>query len=156
VDSKANKIKVLYVDDEGDNLTAFKAAFRREFEIFTAISGNEALKIVVKEIPEVIVTDQRMPNMSGIEFLQEVIKINSSSMRLLLTGFADISAVIDAINKGQVYRYLTKPWNHDEVKQAINDSYELYSLRKQNASLLEELEIVNNQLEFLLRQKLLS
>lgn len=156
MDSKANKIKVLYVDDEGDNLTAFKAAFRREFEIFTAISGNEALKIVVKEIPEVIVTDQRMPNMSGIEFLQEVIKINSSSMRLLLTGFADISAVIDAINKGQVYRYLTKPWNHDEVKQAINDSYELYSLRKQNASLLEELEIVNNQLEFLLRQKLLS
>jgi ActR/RegA family two-component response regulator len=77
-------------------------------------------------------------------------------MRLLLTGYADISAVIDAINKGQVYRYLTKPWNPDEVRQAIKDSFEIYSLRKQNAKLLKELEIANNQLEFLLRQKLLS
>jgi response regulator RpfG family c-di-GMP phosphodiesterase len=97
-----------------------------------------------------------MPHMTGIEFLQEVIKVNSTSMRLLLTGYADISAVIDAINKGQVYRYLTKPWNPDEVRQAIKDSFEIYSLRKQNAKLLKELEIANNQLEFLLRQKLLS
>jgi len=156
VDGKVDKIKVLYVDDEENNLVAFKAAFRREFEIFTAIGGKEALEIVLKEVPEVIITDQRMPHMTGIEFLQEVIKVNSTSMRLLLTGYADISAVIDTINKGQVYRYLTKPWNPDEVRQAIKDSFEIYSLRKQNSKLLKELEIANNQLEFLLRQKLLS
>jgi response regulator RpfG family c-di-GMP phosphodiesterase len=156
VDGKVDKIKVLYVDDEENNLIAFKAVFRRDYQVFTAIGGAEGLEIVLKETPEVIITDQRMPLMTGIEFLQEVIKVNSSSMRLLLTGYADISAVIDAINKGQVYRYLTKPWNIDEVRQAIDSSHELYRLRKQNAKLLEELEIANNQLEFLLRQKLLS
>ncbi len=156
MDGKVDKIKVLYVDDEENNLIAFKAVFRRDYQVFTAIGGAEGLEIVLKETPEVIITDQRMPLMTGIEFLQEVIKVNSSSMRLLLTGYADISAVIDAINKGQVYRYLTKPWNIDEVRQAIDSSHELYRLRKQNAKLLEELEIANNQLEFLLRQKLLS
>jgi response regulator RpfG family c-di-GMP phosphodiesterase len=154
--SREEKIKVLYVDDEQNNLIAFKATFRRTFKVFTALSGEEGLSIVKSEFPEIIITDQRMPNMTGIEFLMHVQEENNASMRILLTGYSDIKAVIDAINKGQVYRYLSKPWNEDEIRTTIESAYEVYRLRKQNAELLNELERVNNQLEFLLRQRLLS
>ncbi len=151
-----SKPKVLYVDDEVHNLTAFRANFRRDFEIFTAESGEEGLRILTAEWPEVVVTDQRMPQMTGIEFLMKVQAITNAPIRLLLTGYSDINAVIDAINKGQVYRYLTKPWNDDELRNAVLSAHELFELRKHNAELLKALERANDQLEFLLRQKLLS
>lgn len=151
-----NRISILYVDDEENNLRSFRAAFRREYKVHTAISGAEGLKILEDTPIEIIITDQRMPEMSGIEFLTEVLDRNMEPMRMLLTGYSDINAVIDSINKGQVYRYLTKPWNEDELKQAIESAYEVYALRKENKELLKKLEIANDQLEFLLRQRLLS
>jgi len=95
-------INVLYVDDEQNNLLSFKAAFRREFNVHTAISGHEALEIVKNEDIDIIITDQRMPNMTGVEFLQNVIPIAPNPIRILLTGYSDINAVVDAINKGEV------------------------------------------------------
>jgi response regulator RpfG family c-di-GMP phosphodiesterase len=153
---KVGDIKVLYVDDEADNLRTFRATFRREFQVLIASSGAEGLKIFDQEAPQIIITDQRMPEMTGIEFLVELQKKNSAPMRMLLTGYSDINAVIDSVNKGQVYRYLTKPWNTDDLRQAILSAFEVYELRRQNAHLLWELERANEQLEFLLRQKLLS
>lgn len=150
------QIKVLYVDDEENNLFSFKAAFRREFEIFTAISGQAGLELLDQEDIHIIVTDQRMPGMTGVEFLQHVLKKNPDPIRILLTGFADINAVIDAINKGEVYRYLTKPWDADSVRNSIKQAYEVFTLRKENERLVNELKKVNEQLEFVLRQKLLS
>lgn len=97
-----------------------------------------------------------MPNMTGIEFLVEVQKINPEPIRMLITGYTDINAVIDAINRGQVYRYLTKPWHYDDFKATILSAYEVFKLRRENKELLDKLERANNQLEFLLRQKLLS
>ena len=150
------KINVLYVDDEVNNLTGFKATFRRDFKISTAESGEEALEILEKEKIHIIITDQRMPKMTGIELLEKVLVKYPDPIRILLTGYADIQAVIDAINKGQVYKYVTKPWDEQELRLTIKNAYEVYYLREENKKLTESLIKVNEQLEFLLRQKLLS
>ena len=149
-------INVLYVDDEQTNLFSFKASFRRDFKVFTAISGQEGLDIVEKENIHVIVSDQRMPGMTGIEMLQKIKETNPEPIRILLTGYADINAVIDAINKGEVYRYVTKPWNTTELKTIISSANEIFELRKQNKELTEELIKANEKLEFLLRQNMIS
>lgn len=150
------KITVLYVDDEVHNLHSFRATFRRTFNVFTAESGAEGLEIFSRENIEIIITDQRMPNMTGIEMLVEVKKINPEPMRILITGYSDINAVIDSINKGQVYRYLNKPWQEEELQNTIESAYEVFSLRRENKELIKKLERANDQLEFLLRQRLLS
>lgn len=152
----ADKIKVLYVDDEVHNLQSFKATFRRTFDVFIAESGAEGLKVFQENDIDIILTDQRMPGMTGIELLVEIRKINPEPMRILLTGYSDINAVIDAINKGQVYRYLNKPWQEEELKNTIESAFEVYHLRRENKELIKKLERANDQLEFLLRQRLLS
>ncbi|KEO74712.1 response regulator [Anditalea andensis] len=150
------KIKVLYVDDEVNNLHAFKATFRREYQIFLAESADEARKILDEEDIEIIITDQRMPNETGVEFLESIIPPHPDPMRILLTGFTDIQAVIDAINKGQVYHYLTKPWEEDYMRTVVKNAFEVFELRRKNAQLTKSLLKANDQLEFLLRQNLLS
>jgi response regulator RpfG family c-di-GMP phosphodiesterase len=157
-DKKLEKICVLYVDDEEHNLISFKAGFRKEYKVLTANSAEEARKILDDKDNEVhiIITDQRMPEETGVEFLSSIIQTHAEPIRMLLTGYTDIEAVIDAINKGQVYRYITKPWNEYELKVNIDNAYEVYSLRKNNLILLDKLEKANSQLEFLLRQKLLD
>lgn len=149
-------IKVLYVDDEQNNLIAFKAAFRRDFKVFTADSAENARPIVEKNELDVIITDQRMPRETGVEFLVSILDKYPDPIRILLTGYSDIEAVIDAINKGQIYRYITKPWNEEDLRNTIKNAAEVHRLRKQNLILLQKLEKANNQLEFLLRQKLLD
>ncbi len=150
------KINILYVDDEIGNLTAFKAAFRREFNVFIAESAKEGTNILEQNEIEIILTDQRMPETTGVEFLESIIEKFPEAIRIMVTGFSDISAVIDAINKGKVYKYVTKPWDNDSLKMTINQAYEVYSLRKENKELTESLLKANNQLEFMLRQKLIS
>ncbi|AFD05854.1 response regulator [Solitalea canadensis] len=150
------QINVLYIDDELHNLTAFKASFRRLYNVFTADSAEEGRKILEQNEIHVLITDQRMPQITGIEFLASIIDTFPDPIRMLLTGYADISAVIDAINKGQVYRYISKPWDEEELRHNIETAFEVYTLRKMNRQLTEDLEQANDQLEFLLRQKLLS
>lgn len=150
------KISVLYVDDEENNLISFKATFRLKYQVYTAISGIDAIQIVEKHPIDIIITDQRMPQMTGVEFLEEVIKVNPDPMRILLTGYADMSAVVDAVNKGKIFHYLSKPWSEEELDETIRRAYELFSERKKIKESFSQLEITNEQLEFLLRQKLLS
>jgi len=149
-------ISVLYVDDEVHNLNSFKAGFRRLFNVFTAVSAAEGRKILETESIQIIITDQRMPVMTGIEFLESIIPDFPDPIRILLTGYADINAVIDAINKGQVYKYIQKPWMDEDLRINIERAYEIYALRKENRELTEQLLLANKQLEFLLRQNLLS
>lgn len=151
-----NLMNVLYVDDEQTNLFSFKASFRRDFNVFTAISGDDGLKILNENDIHVVISDQRMPNMTGIEFFQRMLTEHPKPIRILLTGYADINAVIDAINKGEVYRYVTKPWNTDELKNIIESAHELFSLRRENEKLTKKLIKANEQLEFLLRQNMIS
>jgi response regulator RpfG family c-di-GMP phosphodiesterase len=149
-------IRVLYVDDEMNNLVSLKATFRQEFTVLTAISAKEGLEILAKEDIHIIITDQRMPEMTGVQFLEEVVKLYPDPMRVLLTGYTDLQAVIDAVNKGQIYYYLNKPWDPQQLRTTIYNAYEIYRLRDENAKLITELARVNDQLEFLLRQQLLS
>ena len=151
-----SKIKILYVDDEVNNLNSFKAAFRRDYEIHIAESGEDGRKILEEREINIIITDQRMPQMTGVQFLEEIIPDFPDPIRILLTGYTDITAVIDAINKGQVYQYLTKPWDENNLRIIIKNSYEIYDLRQRNKELLGKLKKANEQLEFLLRQNLIS
>jgi DNA-binding NtrC family response regulator len=150
------KINVLYIDDEVNNLTSFRATFRRNFNITTTESAEEALKILESEDIHVILSDQRMPKITGIEFFESIQDIFPNPIRILMTGYTDINAVIDAINRGQVYKYLTKPWVEDDVKIFVEKAFEVYRLRKENIDLTNRLLDVNKKLEFLARQALLS
>ncbi len=149
-------INVLYVDDEVSNLTSFKAAFRRNFNVFVAESAAEGEKILAENPIEVVLTDQRMPDVTGVEFLQSIIEKYPDTIRILITGYSDINAVKEAINKGQIYKYIEKPWDNDHLKMIIEKAFEVYSLRKENKELTEKLIRANGQLEFMLRQKLIS
>jgi response regulator RpfG family c-di-GMP phosphodiesterase len=129
------KINVLYIDDEPNNIVSFKAAFRRVFNIFSAESAEEGKKVLEQENIHVILSDQRMPKTTGIEFFQSILETHPDPIRILITGYTDINAVIDAINLGQVYKYLTKPWIEEEVKTSIKNSFEVYDLRTKNREL---------------------
>lgn len=150
------EINVLYIDDEIHNLNAFKASFRRIFNVFTSESAKDALPILEAEDIHIILTDQRMPTMTGVEFLASILDVYPDPIRILLTGYSDLTAVVDAINKGQVYLYITKPWQEEELRQNLEKAFEVFDLRRQNKLLNENLIVVNSQLEFMLRQKLIS
>ncbi|MDB5015900.1 MAG: response regulator [Mucilaginibacter sp.] len=152
----AKKINILYVDDEENNLLSFKATFRIKHHVLTALSGDDALKILSANQVDIIITDQRMPQMTGVAFLEKVIESFPDPIRILLTGYADMSAVVDAVNKGKIFHYVTKPWNEEELDMTINRAYAKYLEKAQLKDLNEKLEGSNDQLEFLLRQKLLS
>jgi len=147
---------VLYVDDEENNLIAFKASFRRDFTIFTAISAAVAKDILAQNEIHVLITDQRMPITTGSELLAQAVKDYPDQIRIMLTGFSDMEALKEAINVGQIYSYLTKPWNDDELKNTIKKAFETYKYKKEKEALTNQLITSNEQLEFYLRQKLLS
>lgn len=155
---KKIKVGILYVDDEPNNLTSFKATFRNHYNIFVAASASDGKKLL-EENPDnihIIITDQRMPETTGVEFLSSIIEKHPDPIRILLTGYSDIQAVIDAINKGQIYQYISKPWEEQHMKIIIEKAYEVYALRRENKELIKSLLRANEQLEFLLRQRLLS
>ena len=129
---------MLYLDDEPDNLVVFKSAFRRYYNIHTATNASEALDIVKNNDIALILTDQRMPQVTGIEFLN-MLPDEPENIRIILTGYSDVSVVIDAINTGKVYRYITKPWEKDDLKITIDKALEAYELRRQNKVLVREL-----------------
>jgi len=149
-------VNVLYVDDERHNLIAFKASFRRDFNVFIAESADEGIEVLKQNQIHVILSDQRMPKTTGIEFFESILALHPDPIRILITGYTDINAVIDAINRGQVYKYLTKPWHEQEIKIFIDKAYEVYMLRKENVELTTKLIDANQKLEFLARQALLS
>jgi len=150
------KISILYVDDEENNLVSFKATFRLKYKVYTALSGQEALKILEEHTIHVIITDQRMPNMTGVEFLEQVLDKHIDPVRILLTGYTDMSTLVEAVNKGQIFHYLTKPWKEEELEQTIERAFSIYMEKEKMKQLNEKLSLSNEQLEFLLRQKLLS
>ena len=144
---------ILYLDDERDNLIVFNSAFRRDYEVHLAGSGQEGIEILRKHEIEVIITDQRMPEMTGIQFLEKIISDYPYSIRMILTGFSDVEAIIQAINTGRVYRYITKPWNKEELKMNIDKAIETYQLRAQNRKLIHDLREANQTLEQKVRER---
>ncbi len=156
---------VLFVDDEENILHSLRRLLMDEdFEVMTAPSGEKALKILTDN-PDValIVSDQKMPGLTGVDFLEQARKIAPDTLRIILTGYADINAAIDAINRGGAYRYVTKPWKDDELIQIVKEAIQRYSLIKENKRLTgivkkqnEELQKWNAQLEYFVQEQTLE
>lgn len=149
-------INILYVDDEINNLISFKALFRLKYRVFTAEGGKAALEILENNDIHIIITDQRMPEMTGVELLESILERHPEPIRILLTGYADMNAVIDAINKGKIFHYLSKPWNEEELDETIQRAYAIFKKRLEEKETADKLLVSNEQFEFLLRQKLIS
>lgn len=130
---------MLVVDDEPENLDLLYRTFRRDFEVLRAHSGHEALQILA-EVGEVavIISDQRMPEMKGTEFLSKTLSQFPNTVRIVLTGFTDVEDLVDAINAGQVYRYITKPWEPDELRGLVKQAAETYHLLEQHTQELTQ------------------
>ncbi|HKJ70716.1 MAG TPA: response regulator [Gammaproteobacteria bacterium] len=121
----ARRPEVLFVDDERRILKSMKALFRSGFQVHLADNGAEALDIVRNNEIDVIVSDQRMPRMTGIEVLRSVKDRSPATMRILLTGYSDLSAIIQSINEGEVYRFINKPWANEELRATVADAAEI-------------------------------
>jgi CheY-like chemotaxis protein len=129
---RPRKPKMLVVDDEPDNLDLLYRTFRRDFNVLKAESGVRALEMLAQEGEvAVIISDQRMPEMKGTEFLSRTVPQFPDTMRIILTGFTDVEDLVEAINSGQVYKYITKPWDPNELKAVVQRAAETYDLLKQ-------------------------
>jgi len=125
--SKPEKIKVLYIDDEPNNLVGFKATFRLDYNVLVANSADEGKEMLDKHPDvKVILCDQRMPNKTGVQFFEEITSMHPNPVRMLLTGYTDIESVINAINRGHIYRYITKPWQETDIRSAIEEGYKYF------------------------------
>ncbi|MFP4025119.1 MAG: response regulator [Thiohalospira sp.] len=151
--SDHKKNTILYVDDGEANLYLFKENFQKEYHVLTALSGAEGLEIVKNEKPDLIISDQAMPGMTGVEFFEEVLKINPEPNRILLTAYSDIKALADAVNKTKIYQYINKPWDYEKLKTIINHAIHEYKLRKINLELTEKLKKQTIELQELLQSK---
>mgnify|MGYP003945526717 CR=1 FL=1 len=142
----AETVRILYIDDEEHNLHAFKAGFRRQYEIYTAISAVDGLKILENISVHVIIADQRMPGITGVEFFKSIVDKYPDPTRILLTGYTDIEALADAINEGHIYRYITKPWNELELHNSIKNAYDAHKGKIDLRNKIVELEKTNDEL----------
>jgi CheY-like chemotaxis protein len=145
--NRPKKPKMLVVDDEPDNLDLLYRTFRRNFNVFKADSGIQALDVLKTEGEvAVIISDQRMPEMKGTEFLSKTVPEFPNTVRIILTGFTDIEDLVEAINSGQVYKYITKPWDPNELKSVVQRAAETYELLNQRT---EELQRAHKQAQLL-------
>ena len=145
---KQEKIKILYVDDEINNLTGFKASFRMNYNIMIAVNATDAMQHLSSH-PDirVIFCDQRMPGKTGVQFFEEIRSRYPKPIRILLTGYTDIDSVIDSINLGNVFRYVKKPWADDDILGAINEANKFYVSNSLLAVKNEELQRAYNELD---------
>src|SRR5437870_13897978 len=136
----------MLVDDEPDILRAFTFNYGDDFEVLTAGSGAQGLSLLETHEPAVIVADQRMPAMSGTEFLERSMAVRPDAVRIILTGYTDIDAIIQAINTSRIYRYVTKPWESEELPLTLRRAIEAFHLVRENARLVQELSRANQRL----------
>lgn len=152
---------ILCVDDEKNILSAIRRLLRKEnYEILTATSGQEALEILRNHPVQLIMCDQRMPGMSGIEFLEEVSAKYPDTIRITLTGYTEVDSITEAVNRGAVHKFFLKPWNDQSLQQEVRKALERYDLMQANKELHEkvlkqneELRLLNEDLEERIRQR---
>lgn len=144
---RKGRYNLLYIDDEQNNIIVFKNAFFRYYNIFTALSGEEGLKILRENDIDLVITDQKMPGMTGVEVLEQVVREFPDTMRMILTAYSDIEVIMKAINECGIYQYLLKPWDAREVKIVIDNALENHRLTESNKQLLADLKSANEDLE---------
>ncbi len=135
-----HKPRILYVDDESFNLTAFRATFRPYYDIMTSTSPAEAIDYIKQHNVDVIITDQRMPEMTGVNFLKSIIGDQPDAVRLILTGYTDVEAIIMAINECKIFHYVTKPWDEPSLKQVIDNGVKVSYLNTHISDLITKLQ----------------
>lgn len=140
------KEPILYVDDEIENLEGFKYTFLSDFDIHIAKTVEEAFNILKNNLIKVLISDQKMPGMSGVDFLKTVKEQYPETERIILTAYADIKNAVDAINNAEIHRYLTKPWKKADLKNTIDNALETYNLKEENRNLIKNLKTVNEEL----------
>jgi signal transduction histidine kinase len=138
---------LLIIDDEVEITKALVRQFRRKYNVFATTDAADALKIMEKEKIQVVLSDQRMPGLTGVDFFAQIKDKYPDALKLILTGYSDIEAVIGAINEGQVFRYVKKPWNPDELESIIREAFEKYELITNNRKLMFSLQEANQNLE---------
>jgi len=140
-------IKILCVDDEPNVLSSLKRLFLDDnYTILTATSADEGLKVLEQEHVQLVISDFRMPSMNGVEFLRKVYTQWPDTVRMVLSGYADASAIVSAINEGHIYKFVPKPWNDDDLKVTVSNAIERYFLFKKNLELTSELQTKNDEL----------
>lgn len=141
-------VRILCVDDEKNVLRALERVFLDDdVEIVTAPSGEDGLQLLAEGPPvQIVVSDYRMPGLNGVDFLSEVCRRWPETVRIVLSGYADTAAVVAAINEGQIYKFIAKPWNDDELKVTITNAAEHYFLNRRNRELTEELSRKNEEM----------
>lgn len=142
-----NRRSLLIVDDEKEIIKNLVLTFEDDYEVFTASDGAEALEILAKNDIALVITDQRMPQMTGVEFLERSILVNPQMIRIVLTGYTDTQSLIQAINQGRIYQCVTKPWNRQELKMIVQRALENYELTLENKALFKALQAANDRLK---------
>lgn len=140
-----SKHLILLVDDEPEILESLRGLLRMEFQVRLAESGLEALHIMKHEPIQVVMTDQRMPEMTGVELLSQVQGGWPDAVRMVFTGYSDIKAVIDAVNHGHIFRYITKPWDPDELRATLHQACEEYERTTERKHLVSDLRGYESQ-----------
>ena len=146
-----DRISILCVDDEKNVLRSLQRLFMDEdYEIFTATNGEDGLAIL-EQNPDIqlIISDYRMPGMDGVDFLKHVHDRQPDTIRIVLSGYADTASVVGAINEGQIYKFIPKPWNDEELLITIRGAIDVYTLRQKNTLLTEKLQYTNDELTHL-------
>lgn len=150
---REKKYSLLYVDDEATNLRVFKSNFRKYFNVFTTTNPVEAIDILNENEIQVIVTDQRMPEMTGTELLEKILPDHPDIIKIILTGFTDIQAIKDGINRCGIYKYITKPWNFEEMKGVLERGLETYQEAQDSDEHIKDLEESNVELESRVKER---
>jgi DNA-binding NtrC family response regulator len=150
------KPRVLYLDDDEANLVSFKANFRDQFEVFTTANPVEAYNMIAEQNIAIVITDHNMPSMSGVEFLESISSDYPNVQRILLTGFTDLVPVMEAVNKGKVFRIISKPFNMKEIAKMVSEAWDQCRSIIEKEKLIAQLTRQNQQFEFILRQRLLT
>lgn len=146
-DGQARVRTLLVVDDEENILSAMKRLLRRDgYHLLTANGGEAGLAILAREPVDVIVSDQRMPGMTGVEFLRRVKELYPETVRIVLSGYTELQSITDAINEGAIYKFLTKPWDDDQLRANIAEAFRTQELTRDNQRLSQELQIANREL----------
>jgi two-component system response regulator HupR/HoxA len=146
VDLDYREFSVLVVDDEPDILHSCRFNYGEDFDVLVAESGARGLELLAEHDVAVIVADQRMPQMSGTEFLERSMKVRPDAIRIILTGYTDVDALVKAVNLSRIYRYVTKPWKTEELRLTLRRAIEVFALARDNARLVEELRRANERL----------
>ncbi len=152
----SDKPRVLYLDDDDSNLVSFRANFRDQFEVFTSNNPVEAYNMIGEQKIQVVITDHNMPSMSGVEFLESIADHYPEVQRIILTGYTEMVPLMEAVNKGKVFRIIAKPFNMKEISKMVSEAWDQFKIVFEREKMIKQLMRQNQQFEFILRQRLLT